>query len=273
MNVEAVLMSAFALAVQGRYDEAERLLESCPEAVKSVSGQDLLARIRFAQGETDLARQIWDGILAVDPANPEAKSALDALAHPIPDPPRPWRKFVVAGAIAVSFGIAISIVRAMMASAPVAADREPCTAFVTNVVERVLTNTIVKVETRVVEVERPVERVVTNIVDRTVEVEVVSVVTQYVDRVDGNNMVQTAVKGQVAEAEVDEPTPYSETPGRIHYPVYVIRQGDRISRLAEEYGFRMPDFKAVNPDVDPNHVIPGQMVRIPLLRLKGETLK
>ena len=290
MNPEAVLISAYALATQERHDEAERLLESCPEAGQSVSGQDLLARIRLAQGRADQARQIWNRILSVEPTNPEAKAAIDALDHPICDPPNPYRKFVIAGVIAVALGIVISIVGALNRPVPVVVAQEHRTVFVTNVVERVLTNTVIKTETKVVEVEKPVERIVervlTNIVDRTVEVPAVSVITQYIDRVvevvpqatnevvvlqDQSSSVirrthsetnmPVVVKHENAEIVVEKPK--AETVKRVCHPVYVIKAGDQIGRLALKYGFRMPDFKAINPDVDPDHIIIGQEVKIP----------
>lgn len=290
MNPEAVLMSAYALATQERFDEAERVLESCPEAVKTVSGQDLLARIRLAQGQVDQARQIWGRILSVDQDNPEAKAALDALDNPIPDTPNPCRKFVIAGAIAVVIGIAISFIGAFNRPAPVAVAQDPCTVFVTNEVERVLTNTVVKIETKIVEVEKPIERIVehmvTNVVDRTIEVPVVSVITQYVDRV--VEVVVPATNGtSVAIETTDAVRPpalpemlpsvvvenesagivavssKAEVVQRVYCPVYVIKPGDQIGRLAQKFRFRMPDFRAANPGVDPNHVVPGQEVKIP----------
>ena len=278
-------MSAYALATQERFDEAERLLESCPEAGQSVSGQDLLARIRLAQG-----RQIWNRILSVEPTNPEAKAAIDALDHPICDPPNPYRKFVIAGVIAVALGIVISIVGALNRPVPVVMAQDRRTVFVTNVVERVQTNTVIKTETKVVEIKKPVERiverVVTNIVDRTVEVPVVSVTTQYVDRVvevvkqATNDVVvlqdqpssvirrtysetnmPVVVKHENAEIVVEKPE--AETVKRVYCPTYVIKAGDQIGRLAQKFGFRMPDFRVVNPDVDPDYIITGQEVKIP----------
>lgn len=289
MNPDAVLMSAYALATQERYDDAERLLESCPEAYQTISGQDLLARIRVAQGQVDQARQIWGRVLEAEPANVEAKSALEALDNQIQSPPDSRRKYLIFGAIAVALGILISIIGALNREPPSIA-QEPCAIYVTNVVDRIVTNQIVKTETKVVEVEKPVERivehVVTNIVDRTVEVPVVSVVTQYVDRV--AEVVVPATNGTcVAVGPVDDPgsallaetntsvvvehenagdvslPPKAESVKLVYCPVYVIRPGDQIGRLAQKYRFRMPDFRAVNPDVDPNYVIPGQEVKIP----------
>lgn len=283
-------MSAYALATQERFDEAERLLESCPEAVQAVSGQDLLARIRLAQGQADQARQIWNRILLVDPANPEAKAAVDALAHPIPDSPNPYRKFVIVGAIAVTLGIGISIIGAFNRSTPVVVAQEPNTVFITNMVERVLTNTVVKTETKIVEVEKPVERivehVVANVVDKTVEIPVVSVITQYIDRTvdvvvpatNGTSAViestdtvrppalaktNTSVVVENEDAGIVSAPPKTEAVKRVYCPVYVIKPGDQVGRLALKYRFRMPDFREVNPGVDPNHVIPGQEVKIP----------
>lgn len=290
MNPEAVLISAYALATQERHDEAERLLESCPEAGQSVSGQDLLARIRLAQGRADQARQIWNRILSVEPTNPEAKAAIDALDHPICDPLNPYRKFVIAGVIAVALGIVISIVGALNRPVPVVVAQEQRTVFVTNVVERVQTNTVIKTETKVVEVEKPVERIVervlTNIVDRTVEVPAVSVITQYIDRVvevvpQATNEVvvlqdQSSSVIRQTHSETNMPVvvehenveivvekPEAENVKRVYCPVYVIKAGDQIGRLAQKFGFRMPDFRVVNPDVDPDYIIIGQEVKIP----------
>ena len=291
MNPNAVLMSAYALATQERFDEAEQLLESCPEAFHMVPGQDLLARIRLAQGQTDQARQIWDRILQLEPANPEARSALDALDHPIAVPSSPYRKFVIAGVITVVLGVVITIVGAINCSVSAVVAQEPNTVFVTNLVERVLANTIVKTESKVAEgenlVDRIVERVVKNTVDRTVEVPVVSVVTQYVDRVvevavpitnagsvSSNHVKFVVVTLPPAESntlavvekrDVDAAPPVSnaEVAKRLYCPSYIIKSGDQVGRLAQKFKFRMADFKAVNPDVDPNHIIPGQEVKLP----------
>ena len=49
----------------------------------------------------------------------------------------------------------------------------------------------------------------------------------------------------------------------VYCPEYVIKPGDEVLKLAKRYSFRIPDFRAVNPAVDENHVRVGQKVKIP----------
>jgi len=68
---------------QGKYAEAEQLLVSVPEAINSSTGADLLARIKFEQGDESTARHMWEKLLAIDPANESARNALAAIDSPI----------------------------------------------------------------------------------------------------------------------------------------------------------------------------------------------
>lgn len=79
MIAEVAILLAYAFASQGKYDEAEQLLASVPEALNTPSGADLLARIKFEQGDESAARRIWEGLLAVDPSSESARNALAAL--------------------------------------------------------------------------------------------------------------------------------------------------------------------------------------------------
>ncbi len=126
----------------------------------------------------------------------------------------------------------------------------------------------------------------TNTVERSVEIPVVSVVTQYVERVVevavpvanavsvSSNHVEVTVVPPPAETntlavvekrDADAVPPVSdvEIVKRLYCPIYVIKSGDQVGRLAQKFKFRMADFIAVNPGVDPNHIVPGQEVKLP----------
>ena len=77
MTSEVAILRAYALATQGRYAEAENLLKSADGALNTPAGADLLARIRFEQGDNESAKCIWEQVLSVEPTN---ESALKALA-------------------------------------------------------------------------------------------------------------------------------------------------------------------------------------------------
>lgn len=79
MTAEVAILRAYAFASQGKYDEAEQLLASVPEVLNTPSGADLLARIKFEQGDESTARRIWEELLAVDPSSESARIALAAL--------------------------------------------------------------------------------------------------------------------------------------------------------------------------------------------------
>ena len=179
MTLEAVLMSAYALATQERYEEAESLLQSCPEAYNTVSGMDLLARIRHSQDRIGEARSIWQRILDVDPTNETARKAIDAIENPEPVSDNPYRKFIVAAVAAVVLGVIISVISTCCRKPVEVVGAEPSVVYVTNEVEKVVTKEVIKT---VPEID---ERVVTNIVDRLIEVKipVKSVVTTEVERV------------------------------------------------------------------------------------------
>ena len=294
MNPEAVLISAYALATQERYEEAEGLLQSCPEACNTVLGMDLLARIRHSQGRIDEARSVWQRILDLDSTNDFARKAIDAIDNPEPEPFDRLRKLMATAVAAVVLGVIISLVVTCRRKPVVSEVPKPSVVYVTNEVEKVVINEVVKT------VPEIVERVVTNFVDRPVEVKmpIVSVVTTEVERV----VCVTNILGgaAIATGEVDRPSltnnvenlgvslemgdnrawasSDNETivsdgridliklPGmrrQVYCPEYVIKQGDEVLKLAKRYSFRIPDFRAVNPDVDENHVRVGQKVKIP----------
>ena len=78
MTSEVAILRAYALATQGRYAEAENLLKSVEGALNTTAGADLLARIRFEQGDNESAKCIWEQVLAVEPSNESALKALSA---------------------------------------------------------------------------------------------------------------------------------------------------------------------------------------------------
>lgn len=292
MNPEAILISAYALATQERYDEAEDLLQSCPEAYNTVSGMDLLARIRHSQNRIDEARSIWQRILDVDPTNETARKAIDAIDNPEPESDDPYRKFIVTAVAAVVLGVIISIIGTCCHKPVEVVGAEPSVVYVTNEVEKVVTKEVIKT------VPEIVERVVTNIVDRPIEVKipVVSVVTTEVERVVCvTNTVEIKVVakndmvGVLSTNDVENLSTSTKTVGdnvssdgitvesggrpdevkppeerrKVYCPEYVIKRGDEVLKLAKLYSFRIPDFRAVNPGVDENHVRAGQKVKIP----------
>ena len=110
MNQEAVLISAYALATQERYEEAEALLQSCPEAYNTVSGMDLLARIRHSQGRIDEARSIWQHILDADPTNESIRMAIEAIENPEPEHDNPHRMVMLAVLATIVLGVIASVV-------------------------------------------------------------------------------------------------------------------------------------------------------------------
>ncbi len=102
MTAEVAILRAYAFASQRKYDEAEALLRSVPEALDMPSGTDLLARIRFEQGDVDSARRIWEAQLRTDPSCESARKALSALDDPLSDETaetcfcRRWKYFGIA---------------------------------------------------------------------------------------------------------------------------------------------------------------------------------
>ena len=117
MTNEVAILRAYAFASQGKYAEAEQMLQSMPETLDTLSGADLLARIRFEQGDEDAARHIWEQILRSDPTNESAKKALEALDNPPIDDEcgdcfcRRW-KYALVAALAVLIGVSFSIGKA-----------------------------------------------------------------------------------------------------------------------------------------------------------------
>ena len=292
MNQEAVLISAYALATQERYEEAEALLQSCPEAYNTVSGMDLLARIRHSQGRIDEARSIWQHILDADPTNESIRMAIEAIENPEPEHDNPHRMVMLAVLATIVLGVIASVVYMCRHQSVPPAAPEPSVVYVTNEVEKIVTNEVVKT------VPEIVERVVTNFVDRPVEVKipVVSVVTTEVERVvcvtntveikdiAKNDIVSVLSTNDVEDLSVSTKTVSDKVPSdgiavlsdgspdevkppdvrrTVYCPEYVIKPGDEVLKLAKRYSFRIPDFRAVNPAVDENHVRVGQKVKIP----------
>jgi len=82
MNTDDLILRSYALSTTGLYEEAEALLKSDADALKSVSGLDLLARLRVEQGDDISARRLWQQVLEMDPSNIRALAALRMLGTP-----------------------------------------------------------------------------------------------------------------------------------------------------------------------------------------------
>lgn len=79
MNTDDLILRSYALSTTGLYEEAEALLKSDADALKSVPGLDLLARLRVEQGDDISARRLWKQVLEMDPNNIRALAALRML--------------------------------------------------------------------------------------------------------------------------------------------------------------------------------------------------
>lgn len=65
--------------------------------------------------------------------------------------------------------------------------------------------------------------------------------------------VQTPEGLVAAETPLPSPTPFT----------YTVKQGDSISSIALEFGVSMDDLQAANPEISPNALSVGQVIRIP----------
>ncbi|MEI7624606.1 MAG: LysM domain-containing protein [Actinomycetota bacterium] len=64
----------------------------------------------------------------------------------------------------------------------------------------------------------------------------------------------TAPKQQTTIKSVASPTGKTK--------VYVVRKGDLLSTIAEKLGMTVAQIEALNPDLDPQTLIPGQSIKI-----------
>lgn len=71
-----VLLRAYTLAKAKRYSEAEALILSDAEVVKTPPAIDLLARLRFEQKDLIEARRLWEELLSSYPQYTPARRAL-----------------------------------------------------------------------------------------------------------------------------------------------------------------------------------------------------
>jgi hypothetical protein len=71
-----VLLRAYTLAKAKRYSEAEALILSDSEVVKTPPAIDLLARLRFEQKDLIEARRLWEELLSTYPHYSPARRAL-----------------------------------------------------------------------------------------------------------------------------------------------------------------------------------------------------
>ena len=162
---------------------------------------------------------------------------------------------------------------------PVAVTIErPVTNFIDRIVnvpvERVVTNLVrravnVYVDVPVTNVvKRPVDVVMTNEVRRLVVVYVDRPVTNYVERkiqVLVDRPVRTSVQTQQTVARTSQTAvqaPQVRRQSRLMTP-YRVKSGDTVGGLARRYGFRIPDFRVYNPNVDINRISIGQVLYLP----------
>jgi hypothetical protein len=82
MTSETIL-KAYAFASQCNYAEAERMLKADPDALNTPHGVDLYARILYAAGHIDSARQVWEELTRSFPDYEPAHKALAASQSPM----------------------------------------------------------------------------------------------------------------------------------------------------------------------------------------------
>lgn len=173
MTSEAAILRAYALLTQGRCEEAERVLNGNPDALKTPSGADLFARLRFEQGLEDEALKIWERIHAVCPDFDPASRALAAFASPPPEPEdeEPNRLIVpIVTGLVLALGVGLALWGCF---------KEP---------------------SRLVQVH---ETVVTNMVERVVELPVTTYVTSIVEKVSVVTDTVTVVKHEVTTNTIE----------------------------------------------------------------------
>ena len=132
MTAEVAILRAYALASQHRCSEAERMLGSVPDAIRSPSGADLLARIKFEQGDIDSARRIWEEVIRIQPDNEPAKKALECIDAPLLTK-RLWgfcsgQKWTWLAIMAVLMGVSFSVGKALRSNGEQfqLSKRKPC---------------------------------------------------------------------------------------------------------------------------------------------------
>lgn len=101
MTKESAILRAYVLLSQGQYDDAEKMLMGTPGVPDTLAGADLFARLRFAQGREEEAREIWRRIHAEHPEFESATKALEAFEHPSPGPAGTRRKCYIGAVVAL----------------------------------------------------------------------------------------------------------------------------------------------------------------------------
>lgn len=81
MSAESTILRSYAFASQGKYGEAEAILKSDADAIRSLHGADLYARILITSGRSESALRVWEEILLEDPKNQLAEKAIEAIRN------------------------------------------------------------------------------------------------------------------------------------------------------------------------------------------------
>lgn len=286
MTSESAILRAYALLMQGRHDEAEATLRNAQGALDTPSGADLLARIRFEQGLEDDARRIWLRIHEVFPDFEPAAKAIDAFQNPPPietdtdsDPSRLSSRLRMAVVAAVIIGVMASTIASIKGCRSEKETVQSSPIVVTNYIDRVETKIVERCTTNFVDrVQKEyTDKIVTNVVERTVEVPSSITITNTVENIVWiTNVVTVAVNGSIDSTTVEEvqdvategdqhnETANSQSFGKYVFETpYTVKEGDTVSKLSALYRFRIPDFKACNPELDIDHIRVGQIIMFP----------
>lgn len=286
MTSESAILRAYALLIQGRHDEAEAFLRNAQGALDTPSGADLLARIRFEQGLEDEARQIWLRIHEVFPDFEPAAKAIDAFENPPPveedldsEPAGLPRKLWMASLAAVFIGVVASIVASIKGCGAEGVIAQTRVEVVTNFVDRVETKFVERCATNFVDRIQTEyrDRIFTNVVDRLVENPSSITITNTVENIvwitnivtaaatnGENSQAITNIQDRAADENQHDEVAKKPPSGKYIFGTpYTVKDGDAVSKLSTMYHFRIPDFKACNPDVDIDHIRAGQIVIFP----------
>ena len=244
------------------FEEAEQVLKDCPEALKSPSGADLLARLKFESGNNQEAKEIWERIHNAFPDFEPAVLALEAYNNDTNQTLLSKAKSLILNNLNVLLGglcfiFCISFIVFMCLFLCEVNKTSKKQYGIIPAVTR--TNFVEKF------VETPKYVSITNLVNRECLItNYVSVVyTNFIDVVEGNiKELEETIKDEKSDNELilnkgNKSTQYQ------NYITYTVKKGDTIYSLSREYKFRIPDFESLNSGVDIDKIKCGENYLLP----------
>ena len=261
ITLESAILHAYVLISQGSFDEAEQILKNHPDVLKSPSGADLLARLKFESGNDQEAKEIWERI---HNAFPDFEPAILALKEYNNDANQTFlskAKYLILnnlsvclGGLCVIFCICFIVFMSLFLSEANKTSKKQdgvtTSITLTNVVEQF--------------VETPKYVAITNMVTKEhFTTNVVNVVcTNFVDVVNDTKALEEIITEENSNNELISVEGKKSAQYQNYIP-YTAKKGDTIYSLSREYKFRIPDFCSLNSDVDINNIKYGQQYLLP----------